>query len=124
MPLILLLANPVAISGWWVVAPLLLGYYVVWLSCHQSLNSQVKQLATLNSDGDISWFAPKNATGRLKQGGLVSQYVLRINWYSDQQQALLQQWVFADQCQPEQFSALARQINQSNWPTSQATNLK
>lgn len=121
LPLVLLLANPEAINYWLVVAPVLVGYYFVWLSYHQGLNAQGKQLATLNSDGEICWFAPKNATGRLKQGGLVSQYVLRINWYSDKQQALLQQWVFADQCQPEAFSALARQITQTNWLTSQAS---
>lgn len=112
LPLLVLLANPVPVATWLILAPLLLLYYLTWL---KGLRRQPNQLATLSVEGDLHWFTPIKDTGRVKQGGLVSQYILRLNWYSDNQQQGQQQWIFYDQCQPEQFRALARLINQTNW---------
>ncbi|CAM3766458.1 protein YgfX [Rheinheimera salexigens] len=120
-PLLVLMANPVPTSGWLIIIPLLLGYYLTWLALIQ--RRQNKQLATITADGQLHWFAPINDTGQVKVGGLVSQYVLRLDWYSDNQQRLLQQWIFFDQCQPTDFRAIARVISQTNWSVTKHNKL-
>lgn len=117
MPLLVLLANPVKGYDWLIIAPVLLVYYLAWL---QLKPLPKMQLATLSADGDLHWFAPLNDTGRIKAGGLVCLYALRVNWYSDNQQRVLRRWIFSDQCQVHEFRALARLINQTNWSCSRS----
>jgi hypothetical protein len=113
LPMLVLLANPVPIVTWLIVGPLILLYYFIWLRAVQ--RRQVSQQAALSVEGNLHWFAPINDRGRVKQGGLVSQYALRLNWYSDNQQQVLQQWIYYDQCLPNDYRALARVISQANW---------
>ena len=104
---------------WWALlfaVPLLFSSY--WLGVRQYHQLRRQQALLLHNDGTVHWFTlPASAavvSGTLC-GGLVSQWAIKLCWQRDNSKAISQQWVFADQCPPAQFRALARAVNQANW---------
>jgi hypothetical protein len=109
---------------WWALllaAPLLFSGY--WLGVKQYQQLRLSRALLLNSDGTVHWFAvpasPAATSGRLC-GGLVSQWAIKLCWHRDNSKVISQNWVFADQCPPAQFRALARAVNQASWQRQQA----
>lgn len=128
LPLMLLFASP--LTGRWLIllAPCLLLFYWGWCTLLQQLKlpataSLYWQMSTqfpLGQRYQLQWFTPKNMAGELIAGGLISTTMLRLDWRCQQSQQRCRRWVFADQCTPEQYRALARAIAQCNWqPASQ-----
>ncbi|GAB60115.1 protein YgfX [Rheinheimera nanhaiensis] len=104
---------------WWgllVAMPLLFSGY--WLGVKQYQQLCLSQALLLHNDGTVHWFtvpASPAAVSGILCGGLVSQWAIKLYWRRDNSKAISQRWVFADQCPPAQFRALARAVNQANW---------
>ena len=86
-------------------------WYRVWQHHKQPL------LFSLSDNGELHWTATALPSGRLYRGGLVSQWVLKLNWRSSAGNQQFEKWIFPDQCSAEQYRALARALNQHNWPS-------
>ena len=119
LPLVLLAVTPLSAAALCLLAVLCAGFYALW---YDSVR-QSRRLNTLTLDGELlHWFTPATQKSvqqyRLLPGGLVSQVALRLCRQSVSDNQPSQFWVFADQCPPEQYRALARAINQLNWQST------
>jgi hypothetical protein len=113
MPSLVLAFTPLSVGWLLLLLPALLLYYWQWYLNWSELNQRV--MLTLNSDGALHWFGDAPARGQLANGGLVSQFAIKLRWHRQSDRLDCQRWIFADQCSAQQFSALARAINQHNW---------
>ena len=95
-------------------------FYWHWYSALQRY--QPALLLSLNDSGELYWSGNALPAGRLCQGGLVSQWLLRLSWQSSDGSQQFNKWIFADQCSGGQYRALARALNQRNWPSQDAGN--
>nr|WP_306660303.1 protein YgfX [Rheinheimera maricola] len=99
--------------------PLLLFYWRWYALYYQQ---QQHLMLTLSDTGELYWFGAALPSGQLQRVGLVSQYLLRLRWYSAPDQRCYDKWVWADQCTDDAFRTLARVLNQRNWPSERNEN--
>ena len=133
LPLLLMAVTTLNLPALCVLALLCALFYYLWFDSFV----QSRRLSSFTLDGEmLHWFAPTTQKSaqksgqqtehksaqhyRLLPGGLVSQVALRLCRQSLSDNKPSQFWVFADQCAPEQYSALARAVNQLNWQSRKA----
>lgn len=124
LPLLLMAVTPLSVPALCLLALLCALFYYLW---YDSLR-QSRRSTMLTLDGEIlhcfTQATQQSAQQtehksvqqyRLMPGGLVSQVALRLSRQSLSDNKQSQFWLFADQCAPEQYRALARAVNQLNW---------
>ncbi|MBU1310704.1 MAG: hypothetical protein KKE30_14380 [Gammaproteobacteria bacterium] len=113
LPVLIMALTPAPWPVLLLLAALCLWFYSSWYARFQASHATAQ--LTLQQDR-LHWFVPALGSATLCQGGVVSQHMLKLCWRQDNSQHPAQLWVFADQCSDSEFRALARAVNQCNWP--------
>ncbi|MCH8536299.1 MAG: hypothetical protein LAT66_00890 [Alkalimonas sp.] len=119
LPLLLALSLALLLpsSGLWLWCYLLLLAVFAGLWWQQWSVQHRPQSLLIGEQGELRWLPGDTPAGQLQADSLVLEWAIRLHWRTAPSRSfpkgeLLQRWIFADQCNDDDFRALARSIRQ------------